>query len=76
MRPKQPGTHRVEYDFRWYSWALPLHVGLGTSLFPTAESGTDVSQWIVQRVLIVDVFCFRMKAVIVGPLFDDFEEEP
>jgi hypothetical protein len=76
--PKGPGTHRVEYHVRLHGWAFPLFIGVNTSYYPTEESGLDVSQWQVQRVLVVHVLCMRMEVVIAGPRFDDPdpEEEP
>lgn len=73
---KAPGTHRWDYQFRWFSWALPLHVGIGTSWFPSEKSIADnLDTWQVQRVLIVDILCMRMLVVLYGPLFDDAKDE-
>jgi len=70
-RAKAPGTHRVEYRVTWRAWALPLFIAVNTALYPTEDSGLDVSRWTVQRVLVIHVLCMRMETVIVGPLFDD-----
>lgn len=75
LQTKAVGTHRWEYRFRWYSWALPLHIGIGTSFFPVAGSSFDLDTWQVQRVLIVDVLFMRMMVVLWGPLFDDPEPD-
>lgn len=75
FQAKPPGTHRWEYRVRWYSWALPLHIGVGTSFFPTLVSGFDLSTWQVQRVVIVDVLFMRMLVVVQGPLFSDPEPD-
>jgi len=75
VKPKAPGTHRVEYVFTSRGWAFPLFVAVNLSLYPTAESGFDVSRWTVQRVLVIHVLCMRMQVVISGPLFDDEVDE-
>lgn len=76
LKVKGSGKHRWDYQFRWYSWALPLHVGIGTSWFPSEESvADDLGTWQKQRVLIIDVLCMRMMVVLYGPLFDDQIEE-
>jgi hypothetical protein len=75
MRVKPRGTHRWEYHTRWFSWALPLLVAIGTSYYPVEGSLVDdLGTWAMQRVLIVDVLCLRMQVVLWGPLFDDGEE--
>lgn len=71
LKVKLAGTHRWEYEFRWYSWALPLHIGIGTSFYPVEGSTLELDTWQIQRVLIVDVLCMRMKVVVQGLLFDD-----
>ena len=77
LQVKAPGTHRVEYHHNWWSWALPLRIGIATSFFPRADSATtDLTTWAVQRVLYVGILCLRMDVVIQGPLFDDPEDDP
>lgn len=74
VRPREEGTHRFDYEFRWFSWALPLHIGIGTSWFPTETATIEIDdRWLTQRVLIIDILCFRCKVVLAGPLFTDRE---
>jgi len=76
LRATPPGAHRFQYQFRWYSWALPLHIGIGTSWYPVEGSqADDLTTWKIQRVLIVDVLCMRMLVVVQGLLFPAEPEE-